>query len=250
MSRETDLKTVPHTLLKSKRILLKLSGEMLLGESAFGIDQVACLKVAKAIQALRDGGNEIGIVIGGGNIFRGIALQDLGLARSPADQMGMLATIMNGIALEQALEKIGCPTKVLSALECPRVVESYTWKSAIENLSQGKVVVFVGGTGNPFFSTDTAAAMRASEIQAEVFLKATKVDGIYDKDPLKHPSALKYTSLTYEKVLQDNLGVMDATSIALCRSNQIPILVFNMKELFSGKSLTSLLQEFQGTIVS
>jgi uridylate kinase len=223
--------------VKYKRILLKLSGEMLLGDKTSGIDPKACLAVAQAIKEFYDIGIETAVVIGGGNIFRGAQIEGLNMPRSPADHMGMLATIMNGVALQQALESINCPTKVLSALECPRVVDTFTWRGAKSALEKGNVLLFVGGTGNPYFTTDSAAALRASEIKAEVLLKATKVDGVFDKDPLKYPEAKKFESITYDQYLAQNLKVMDAASIALCRGNKIPILVFNMKLLGQGKTV-------------
>ena len=232
-----------------RRILLKLSGEMLMGKIPFGIESDACLTLAKSIQAFQLAGYEIGIVIGGGNLFRGIDLTNDGLSRTPADQMGMLATIMNGIAIEQTLQNIGCPAKALSAIECPRIVETYTWRSAMEYLSTGTVLIFVAGTGNPYFTTDTAAAMRASEIKADILLKATKVDGIYSKDPLKYPDATKYKTLSYSQMLAEKLEVMDATSIALCRKNHIPIQVFQM-ELLKKIHPADILSLQEGTLVS
>lgn len=232
-----------------KRVLLKISGELLMGSQPFGIDPQACLTIAQSIKELRDSSVDVGIVVGGGNIFRGISLNALGVARTPADQMGMLATLMNGVALQQALEKIHCPAKVLSALECPRVAESYNWNLAKEYLSQRKVLIFVGGTGNPYFTTDSAAAMRACEIQADIFLKATKVDGIYNKDPIKHPEAVKYDKITYAQFLAEKLEVMDATAVALCQSNRLPILVFNMRLITEHKLIDVLHHQGQGTLV-
>ena len=216
---------------KPRRILLKLSGESLTGGNSFGIDAGACRLLTKGIKTLRDTGVEIGIVIGGGNIFRGKNLESIGIARSPADLMGMLATLINGTALQASLENEGCRAKVFTALECPKVAESYTWRAATQALGEGFVAIFVGGTGNPYFTTDTAAALRAAEIQADIFLKATKVDGVYSKDPLKHKDAIRYRSLSYEQVLEEKLEIMDATAVTLCRDNKIPILVFDMKNL-------------------
>lgn len=232
-----------------KRVLIKISGEMLMGEKPYGIDQAACLVVAEAVQGLRDSGIDVGIVIGGGNICRGVSLNRTGMARTSADQMGMLATLMNGVALQQALEAIGCPARVLSALECPRVAESYNWVVTKEYFNQRKVLIFVGGTGNPYFTTDTAAAMRACEIQADILLKATKVDGIYDKDPLKYADAVKYQTMTYAQILAEKLEVMDATAIALCQSNRLPIFVFNMRLLAEQKLQDVLSHKGQGTLV-
>lgn len=233
-----------------QRVLLKLSGEMLMEGQPFGINGVACQELAKALQSLHNTGIEIGIVIGGGNMFRGSNLKSLGIARSPADQMGMLATLINGIALQQALENLSCPAKVLTALDCPKVAEAYTWQNARQSLSEGKIVIFVGGTGNPYFTTDTAAAMRASEIHADILLKATKVDGVYSKDPLKHSDAVKYTTLSFSQMLAEKLEVMDATAVALCRSNNIPIYVFNMSLLKGGNVETVLTKQHLGTLVS
>jgi uridylate kinase len=232
-----------------KRILLKLSGETLLGSHQFGIDHEACRQLAQSIKAFKMAGLQTALVIGGGNIFRGINLKTMGIERSPADHMGMLSTLINGIALQQALESIGCPAKLISALECPRVAESYNWAKAQEYLAQGTMLVFVGGTGNPYFTTDTAAALRASEIQADILLKATKVDGIYDKDPLKYNEARKFDTISYSQVLAQKLEVMDATSVALCRSNKIPIFVFNMLLLNQGKIIETLSKHDQGTLV-
>lgn len=235
--------------LPYKRVLLKLSGESLMGDQDFGISDTACQKTAAAIKEIRSAGLEVAIVIGGGNIFRGITLSESGLERTPADHMGMLATLINGIALKQALDKIGCAAKVMSAIACPKVAEPYNWTHALECLDCGEVLIFVGGTGNPYFTTDTAAAMRASEIHADIFLKATKVDGVYDKDPVKHSDAIKYDALSYSQVLAENLGVMDATSVALCRANHIPILVFNMGILYKNQLVGALSTGGQGTMI-
>jgi uridylate kinase len=232
-----------------KRILLKLSGEMLMGGQAFGVNSQACQDLAKAVKTLSSNGIELGLVIGGGNIFRGINLKE-GMNRTPADQMGMLATLMNGIALQQALKDAGCPSRLLSALDCPKIAESYTWRKAMEYLSNGEALIFVGGTGNPYFTTDTAAALRASEINADILLKATKVDGIYSEDPLKNANAVKYDTLSYSQVLAQKLEVMDATAIALCRSNAIPIFVFNMRLLKENDIADLLFEQKRGTIVN
>lgn len=231
-----------------KRILLKISGESLSGSQRFGISADPCRHVAESIKHLQQMGLEIAIVIGGGNIFRGIDLKEFGIQRTPADHIGMLATLINGIALQQTLESLGCSAKVMTALECPKVAESYNWYRAQEALSKNQILIFVGGTGNPYFTTDTAAALRASEIQADVFLKATKVDGIYNKDPLKFPDAIKYDKMTYSQVLAEKLEVMDATAIALCMSNKIPILVFNM-QLLGKNEMVDVLSKNKGTIV-
>jgi len=232
-----------------RRILLKLSGEMLLDGQTFGIQPQACQLLAQSIKNFAAAGYEIGIVMGGGNLFRGANLKAFEMAQTPADQIGMLATLINGIALQQSLEKLGCPTKILSALECPKVAETYTWRHAIEYLSSGNTVIFVGGTGNPYFTTDTAAALRASEIHADIILKATKVDGVYTKDPLKYPDAVKYERLSYSQMLAEKLEVMDATAITLCRNSGIPILVFNM-QLLKNSHPSDILSQQQGTLVS
>lgn len=214
-----------------QRVLLKLSGETLMGSEPFGIYQEACMQVANYLSLFHRAGIELGVVIGGGNIFRGVDLRLTGMPRTPADHMGMLATLLNGIALQQALMSLDVPVCLMSALECPKVAEPYNWTKALQYLEDGNIVIFVGGTGNPYFTTDTAAALRASEIGADVLLKATKVDGVYDKDPLKHPDAIKYQTISYSQVLAEKLQVMDATAVALCRSSQIPIFVFNMRRL-------------------
>lgn len=232
------------------RLLIKLSGEMLARANSFGIDAAACQELAEAIKRFIGAGFEVGLVIGGGNMFRGINFKDLNIPRSPADQMGMLATLINGIALQQTLERIGCPAKLLSAIECPKVAETYTWRQAQHYLKSGNVVIFVGGTGNPYFTTDTAAAMRASEIEADLLLKATKVDGIYTKDPIKYGDAMKYGVLTYSQMLEENLEVMDASAVALCRNNQIPIFVFNMARLKSDTPHNIVFRQDLGTYVS
>lgn len=215
-----------------KRILIKLSGESLRGDdSSFGIDTAQVTHLAAALQTIQKEGFQLALVVGGGNIFRGIHLKDSGIPRSPADQIGMLATLMNGIALQQTLVSLGCTCKVMSALECPQVAESYNWQKANEYLANGHIVLFVGGTGNPYFTTDSAAALRACEIQADLLIKATKVNGIYTKDPVLFPEASRYTSLTYSQYLAEKLGVMDATSIVLCMNSQLPVFVFNMRML-------------------
>lgn len=238
-------KTLPY-----QRILLKLSGEMFMDGQSQAIDPHACHHLAASIKKLHSTGLDIGLVVGGGNLFRGMNFQTMGIKRTPADQMGMLATLINGIALQQALEGCHCHAKVLSAIDCPKVVETFTWHRALELLNTGHIVIFVGGTGNSYFTTDTAAALRASEIHADVLLKATKVDGIYNKDPLKYPDAIKYTTISYSQMLTEKLEVMDATSVALCRSNHIPILVFNMEFLRQGQTQEVLKNPSMGTLVS
>ena len=231
-----------------QRILLKLSGEALASPEGYGIDYEACSSISLSIKELREKNLQLAIVIGGGNIFRGLQAAQLSLPRTPADQMGMLATLINGIALKEALERIGCHARVLSALDCPRVVESYSWQTATEALAHGEIVIFVGGTGNPYFTTDTAAAMRASEISADLLFKATKVDGVYDSDPHSNPEAQRYPTLSFSQALQEELRVMDATALALCRDNAIPILVGS---LFSSRSLYEIIDNpALGTLVT
>lgn len=235
---------------KQHRILLKLSGETLLGDQEFGVHHQACGQVAAYLRKIHLMGLELGVVIGGGNIFRGVDLKDSKMQRTPADHMGMLATLFNGIALKQALEARGVKTALMTALDCPTVAESYNWNKALAYLEEGTVVIFVGGTGVPYFTTDTAAALRASEIQADILFKATKVDGVYNKDPLKYPDAIKYTQISYGQVLAEKLQVMDAASIALCQSNHIPVFVFNMQRLLED-NLEPVLFDFRhGTLIS
>lgn len=215
-----------------QRIVLKLSGEVLKSrESGESIDGTVLHRICEDIKAVHDLGVEVGLVVGGGNIFRGLSgAETRGVARTTGDYMGMLATTINGLALMDCLEKMDVPVRVLSAIEMNKVAEPYILRRATRHLEKGRVVIFVGGTGNPYFSTDTTAALRASEIGAEVILKATKVDGIYDKDPVKFPEAVKYDNLSFMDALKLRLKVMDATAFALCQDNQMPILVFNLKE--------------------
>lgn len=234
----------------NRRILLKLSGEILMGSQSFGINHENCLKVANFLAHFHKSGFELGIVIGGGNIFRGLDMKSTEMARTPADHMGMLATLFNGIAMQEALMGLGTPVCLMSALDCPKIAEPYNWTKALKYLEEGQVIIFVGGTGNPYFTTDTAAALRSSEISADVLLKATKVDGIYNKDPLKYPEAIKYETISYSQILAEKLQVMDATAVALCRSNQIPIFVFNMHRLFQEPIEDILSHIDKGTWVS
>jgi uridylate kinase len=230
-----------------KRILLKLSGEALMGNQKFGIEPEACKKIAVQVQELCNLGIQVGIVIGGGNIFRGAHVAQLGIERTPADHIGMLATIINGIALQQAFEQIHCESRIMSAISCDVMAEPYSWKNALKYLDKGVVLIFVGGTGNPYFTTDSAAALRALEIQADILMKATKVDGIYNKDPLKYPDAIRYDQVSYSEVLANQLQIMDPTAIALCRENETPILVFNV---FSDQALRkAVYREPVGTLV-
>jgi uridylate kinase len=211
------------------RILLKLSGEALMGESNYGIDADVATRIAADVAEIQSLGVQTAIVIGGGNIFRGVAASARGMDRSTADYMGMLATVMNALALQDALEAQDVPTRVLSAIEMRAVAEPFIRRRAIRHLEKGRVVVFAAGTGNPYFTTDTAAALRAMEVKAEVILKATKVDGIYTADPVTNPAATRYERISYLQVLQDRLQVMDATAISLCMDNKLPIVVFNLR---------------------
>lgn len=213
-----------------KRVLLKISGEALMGDQKFGIEHSACQQIAQAISQVHALGIQIGLVVGGGNIFRGNQAEAFGFSRTPSDHIGMLATTINGLVLQQTLATLNVESQVMSALNTDSIIEPYHWGHALKALDQKIVVIFVGGTGNPYFTTDSAAALRASEINAEVLLKATKVDGIYSDDPKKNRNAIKFDQLTYSDVLTKNLNVMDATAIALCRENQIPICVFNLFE--------------------
>lgn len=233
-----------------QRVLLKLSGETLMGNQPFGIIQEACLQIAHSLSFFHKAGIELGVVIGGGNIFRGLDIKSSEIQRTPADHMGMLATLFNGIALQQALMSIKVPVCVMSALDCPKIAESYNWATSLRYLKEGKVVIFVGGTGNPYFTTDTAAALRASEMGADVLLKATKVDGVYNQDPMKNPGAAKYETISYSQFLAEKLKVMDATAITLCQSNHVPIYVFNMKRLFQEPLEDVLTKVQRGTWIS
>ena len=211
-----------------RRILLKLSGEALQGELGYGIDPATCRRVAAEVAGVHTLGVEVALVIGGGNIFRGLAASASGFDRATADYMGMLATIMNGMALQEALERLSVPTRALTAIEIKDLAEPFIRRRAVRHLERGRVVIFVGGTGNPFFTTDTAAALRANEINADVVIKATRVDGVYSADPERDPNAKLYTELTYVEVIQERLKVMDSTAITLCMDNAIPIVVFNL----------------------
>ncbi|MBM4350241.1 MAG: UMP kinase [Deltaproteobacteria bacterium] len=213
-----------------KTILLKISGEVLTGEGGFGIDPSVIRQIAGEIKEVKTLGVEIAIVIGGGNIFRGVAASSKGMDRVSADHMGMLATIINGIALQDALEKMDVQTRLQTAIEMRELAEPFIRRRAMRHLEKGRVVIFAGGTGNPYFTTDTTASLRAIEIGAEVILKATKVDGVYDADPMVNRRARKYDELTYLDVLKKQLKVMDATAISLCMDHQIPIIVFNLKK--------------------
>jgi uridylate kinase len=232
-----------------KRILLKLSGESLLGEKTFGIDRAFTDALAKEIREIHRLGVEVAIVVGGGNIFRGVSDAARGMDRVSADQMGMLATVINALALQDALERASVMTRVLSAIEMRQVAEPFIRRRAIRHMEKGRVVIFGGGTGNPYFSTDTAAALRAMETKAEVILKATKVDGIYDKDPVKYPKARKFDELTYLEVLQKGLKIMDTTAISLCMDNALPIIVYsllqrgNLRRIVMGEKVGTMVKE-------
>lgn len=215
---------------KYRRVVLKLSGESLMGSQPYGIDPETVFRIAQQIKEVRHLGVDVAVVIGGGNIFRGMAASENGFDRSTADYMGMLATVINGMALQDALEKSSCMTRLQTALEMAKIAEPYIRRRAVRHLEKGRVVIFAGGTGNPYFSTDTTAALRANEINADVILKATKVDGIYSADPQVNPSAKKFDELTYIDFLNMRLKVMDATAISLCMDNRMPIIVYNMWE--------------------
>ncbi len=214
---------------KYRRILLKMSGEVLMGPGGFGLDAATVSRLALEVQLVRSLGIEVSLVVGGGNIFRGISGAAAGMERSSADYMGMLGTVINALALQNALENLGIHTRVQSAIPMSAVCEPYIRRRAIRHLEKGRIVIFAAGTGNPFFTTDTAAALRASEIGADCLLKGTKVEGVYSADPLKNPKAERYEHLTYRQVLERDLRVMDASAISLCRENEIPILVFSIQ---------------------
>jgi uridylate kinase len=213
-----------------KRVLLKLSGEILMGKQSFGIDQPVVDAIAAEVRDVVGLGIELGIVIGGGNIFRGMAASARGMDRTSADYMGMLATVINSLALQSALEGVGVPTRVQTAIEMREVAEPFIQRRAVRHLEKGRVVIFAAGTGNPYFTTDTAATLRAVEIRADVLLKATKVDGVYDRDPVRFPDAVMYDMISYTDVLTKNLQVMDAAAISLCRDNGLPLIVFNLQK--------------------
>ncbi len=232
-----------------KRILLKLSGEALQGKQGHGIDADVCVTFATQIKEIRDMGVQVALVVGGGNIFRGqLESKRFDLDRSVADYMGMLATVLNGLALQNALEHLNVPTRVMTAIEMHAIAEPYIVRRAARHLEKGRVVIFVAGTGNPFFTTDTAAALRASEIKAQVIMKATKVDGIYSADPMKDPLAKKYDRLKFMDVLRENLKVMDSTAISMCMDNELPIHVFNLMQ--EGNIKKAVLGEDIGTLVT
>jgi len=231
-----------------KRILLKLSGEALLGEADYGIDPKVLRRIAGEIRDVMGRGIEVAVVVGGGNLFRGAGLARAGMDRATGDHMGMLATVMNALALQDALEQLGADSRVMSALRVQQVCEDYIRRRAIRHLEKGRCVIMAAGTGNPFFTTDTAASLRAIEIEADLLLKATKVNGVYDDDPVRNPRARRYSRLSYDKVLADRLGVMDATAIVMCRDNGLPLRVFN---LFNAGDLIRIVDgEDVGTLVA
>jgi len=233
---------------KYDRILLKLSGEALMGKDAFGVNPETVTRIVREVKVAKDLGAEIAIVVGGGNIFRGVALGAAGMDRATADYMGMLATVMNALALQDAMKHEGIVSRVQSAINIDQIVEPYIRGKAIKYLEEKRIVIFAAGTGNPFFTTDTAAALRAMEINAQIMIKATKVDGIYSDDPVKNPSATKYTNVSFDEVIQKNLKVMDATAFTLCRDQKLPISVI---DIFKENALKNVLLGIkEGTLVN
>src|SRR5580658_3917481 len=230
-----------------RRVLLKLSGEVLAGGASFGIDAERVKSLAREVADVAAAGVQIGVVVGGGNIFRGVAAAAQKMDRVTADHMGMLATVINSLALSDALEQIGIPTRVMSAIEMHEVAEPYIRRRAIRHLEKGRIAIFAAGTSNPYFSTDTAATLRALEIKAEVIAKATRVDGVYDKDPLRFPDAVMYREVSYLEVLSKSLAVMDATAVAMCRDNKLPIIVFNLTT--TGNIMRMSMGESVGTVI-
>ena len=232
-----------------RRILLKLSGEVLAGEQGFGIDPKKATELAKEVKSIYDMGVSIGLIIGAGNIFRGLQAASKGMDRVTGDYLGMLATIMNAISLQDALEKVGVETRTLSAITVSKIAEPYIRRRALRHLEKGRVVIIAGGTGNPYFTTDTAAALRATELHAEVVIKGTKVDGVYDKDPVVNSDAKRYKNISFNEVLSKNLRVMDLTAITLCKENALPIRVFNinnkgdLKRLLNGEDIGTTVME-------
>jgi uridylate kinase len=248
--RENEEKSVNSTKLHHKRILLKLSGEALCGSiGGFGIDSGTLRNVCAELAEVHALGCELGLVIGGGNIFRGLKASTQGMDRTSADYMGMLATVINGLAVQDALEKCGVPTRVMTALTINQVAEPYIRRRAVRHLEKGRAVIFAAGTGNPYFSTDTAAALRAMEIQATVLCKATKVHGVYTKDPIKFADATMFRRVSYDRFLQERMGVMDSTAVSMCRDNKLPIRVFaladrgNIQRVVQGEDIGTLVAE-------
>lgn len=232
---------------KYHRILLKMSGEALMGDQSFGLDAKVVTRIAEEVKTLQEAGVQVAIVVGGGNLFRGAQLAALGMERVTGDHMGMLATIMNALALQDAMEQQGLEVRTTSALRVEEVCESFIRRRAIRHLEKGRVVICAAGTGNPFFTTDSAASLRAIELEVDAMLKATKVDGIYTKDPKRHQDAVRYASLSYQQVLTEGLQVMDATSIVMCRDNDMPLLVFDMTR--PGEIVRAVMGEDVGTVV-
>jgi uridylate kinase len=231
-----------------KRVLLKLSGEALMGEQSFGIDPIVTSRIAADIAEIQSLGVEVGIVIGGGNIFRGVAASAKGMDRATGDYMGMLATVINALAMQDALEQHGVVTRVVTAIEMRAVAEPFIRRRAVRHLEKGRVVIFAAGTGNPYFTTDTAAALRAMEMKADVILKGTKVDGIYTADPMIYPDATRFEKISYLEVIDKGLGVMDATAITLCMDNRLPIIVFNLRT--PGNLRRTIMGEAIGSVVT
>lgn len=244
----TSNTTTQITYPRFQRILLKLSGEALLGDKPFGIDAAILNRLAKEIKVLIESGIQVSLVVGGGNLFRGAELQDSGMERVTGDHMGMLATVMNALALQDAIEKVGIPVRVMSSIPIDQVCEEFIRRRAIRHMEKGRVVICAAGTGNPFFTTDTAASLRAIELGTDAMLKATKVDGVYNSDPMKNPDAVKFRTLTYNEVLEQNLGVMDATAVVMCRDNNLPLLVFNMTK--EGEIINALSDNSVGTLIT
>ncbi|MBL6785198.1 MAG: UMP kinase [Rickettsiales bacterium] len=234
---------------QSKRILIKLSGESLMGDFDYGHDAETINRVCSEIKQVYDSGKEICLVVGGGNIFRGVSAASKGMERASADYMGMLATVINALSLQNSLEILGVPTRVMSAISMMQICETYVRRKAVRNMEKGRVVIFAAGTGNPFFTTDTAAALRAVEMGCDVLLKATSVDGVYDKDPKSDSDAIRYDKISYSKVLANNLRVMDGSAISLARDNNLPILVFSIKKhdeifnVFNGNAKYTIISE-------
>lgn len=231
-----------------QRILLKLSGEALLGDKPFGIDAAVLNRLAGEIKVLIESDIQVSLVVGGGNLFRGAELQESGMERVTGDHMGMLATVMNSLALQDAIEKVGIPVRVMSSIPIDQVCEEFIRRRAIRHMEKKRVVICAAGTGNPFFTTDTAASLRAIELETDAMLKATKVDGVYNADPMKDDTAVKYNTLTYNEVLEDNLSVMDATAVVMCRDNNLPLLVFNMTK--DGEIIRALSDNSVGTLIT
>lgn len=230
-----------------KRILLKLSGEALMGKDGYGIDPATMREIAEQVKGVKETGVDVAIVVGGGNIYRGMRAEQQGIDRATGDYMGMIATVMNCLALQDNLERLGLPTRVQTALQMAAIAEPYIRRRAIRHMEKGRIVIFAGGTGNPFFTTDTAAALRAAEVGADVILKATKVNGVYDKDPELHEDAAFFPEISYMEALERKLKVMDATAISLCMENRLPIVVFNLRDRDNMKK--AVLGEPVGTIV-